>query len=190
MIQGGKWKIFLGIVYYIVNFIFFFYLYIFAVLVGTIIDFSSILFNICFIFLPIILLIIPLVCKLMLKRNFYKSILIGIISIMIYFIFLFMMKFGINCYFKSFTSEKWSNDTWHTFRYIMLDDLEEKYCLEGMTKSEIYEILGKPDQELEKSNGECTICYSIKNEFLEGDYYHIYLNENNVVIRTSVEHWN
>ena len=67
--------------------------------------------------------------------------------------------------------------------------MKEKYNLIGMKKSEVYNILGKEDQELEKLQGEYVICYSIRNGFFEGEYFQISLNDDEVVTKINVVHW-
>ncbi len=176
----------LGIIFYTFSLTFFFCLYIAAVFVGYICDFSSILFLICYIIFPIIILIIPLIFKFALKKKFYKAIIYGFISIIIYILILIIIRFAIYSYFKTFTTEKWINTSWNSFRYIMIDDLEKKYTLEGMTKDEVYKLLGKEDRKSERLMGEYIISYSMRKGFLDGNAFNIYLNENNIVTKTDI----
>lgn len=175
-----------GILYYILTPIFFFYLYIFEALTGSISDFSETLFYIVYVVIPIILVLMPILLKIILGKKFYKTILYSCLGFAIYILIIISLKFSIDMYFKTFTIEKWSNNNWHGFRYLMIDDMEKKYDFIGMNKNEIYDILGKEDKELE---GEYVICYSMRNGFFEGDYYLIYLNEDDIVIKTDNTHW-
>lgn len=68
----------------------------------------------------------------------------------------------------------------------MIDDLEKKYTLEGMTKDEVYKLLGKEDRKSERLMGEYIISYSMRKGFLDGNAFNIYLNENNIVTKTDI----
>lgn len=181
--------IILGVVYYVLSPIFYFYLFIIEALAGSISDFSMTLFYICYAVLPIILLAMPLIVKFVFKKKFYKSILYSVLSVIIYLIILISITFGIKQYFKTFTTEKWTNENWNGFRYLMIDDLEEKYNLVGMTKEEIYNILGEEEADLEMLIKEYVICYLVRDVFLDGYYYYIYFDENDVVVRTELNYW-
>ena len=187
-----KEKIFgiiLGILYYVLSVIFYFYLFIIEALAGSISDFSMTLFYICYAVLPIILLAMPLILKFAFKKKFYKSIIYSMFSVIIYLIILVIITFGIRQYFKTFSTEKWSNENWNGFRYLMVEDLEEKYDLVGMTKEEVQAILGQEDVELEMLVTDYAIGYSVRNGFMDWYYYYIYLDENDVVIRTEFNYW-
>ena len=178
-----------GILYYILGSIFFSCLYIFEVLVGNISNFSTTLFYIIYLIVPIILLIMPIIIKYIFRKRFYKSILYSCIGIIIYLILIIGLTFSINRYFDTFSKKKWCNANWHSFRYLMIDDMREKYNLIGMKKNEVYNILGKEDKELEKLQGEYVICYSIRNGFFEGEYFQISLNDDDVVTKINIAHW-
>ena len=181
--------IILGILYYVLSAIFYFYLFIIEVLAGSISDFSMTLFYICYAVLPIILLAMPLIVKFVFKKKFYKSILYSVLSVIIYLIILISITFGIRQYFKTFSTEKWSNENWNSFRYLMIDDLEDTYDLVGMTKEEVRALLGEEDVELEWLITDYAIGYSVRNGFMDWYYYYIYLDENDVVIRTEFNYW-
>lgn len=178
-----------GILYYILGTIFFFYSYIFEALAGSISNFSTILFYLFYLIMPIILLLMPIILKFTLRKEFYKSILYSCIGIVVYIFIILGLTFGINRYFKTFTKEKWSNDNWRGFRYLMIDDMEKKYNFIGITKNEVYSILGEEDKKLEKLQGEYVICYSMRNGFFEGDYYNIFLNDDDIVTKVDIVHW-
>ena len=181
--------IILGVLYYVLSVIFYFYLFIIEALAGSISDFSMTLFYICYAVLPIILLAMPLILKFAFKKKFYKSIIYSMFSVIIYLIILVIMTFGIRQYFKTFSTEKWSNENWNSFRYLMIDDLEGTYDLVGMTKEEVQTILGQEDVELEMLVTDYAIGYSVRNGFMDWYYYYIYLDKNDVVIRTEFNYW-
>ena len=111
------------------------------------------------------------------------------LSVIIYVIILLLITLGIRQYFKTFSTEKWSNENWNSFRYLMIDDLEDTYDLVGMTKEEVQSILGQEDVELEWLITDYEIGYSVIDGFMEGYYYYIYLDENDVVVRTELNYW-
>lgn len=178
-----------GVLYYILGSIFFYYSYVFGAFVGSIVDFSTALFYIIYLIVPIILFIMPIMIKFIFRKKFYKSILYSYIGIIMYILLIIGLTFGINRYFHTFSTEKWCNDNWHSFRYLMIDDMEEKYSIVGMKKSEVYDLLGKEDEKLEELQGEYIICYSIRTGFFEGDSFQIFLNENDVVTKVDSIHW-
>lgn len=181
--------IILGILFYLFGSIFFFYLYVFEMVAGNISRFSSIIFYIFYSISPIIILIMPLIFKFVFKKKFYKSVLYGSLMIVIHLFILLLLTFGIRIHFKTFTTEKWTNKNWHSFRYLMIEDLEKRYSLVGMTKKEIYQILGKEDSNFKEFNNDNSLCYSMRNGFLEGDYYIIILNDEDIVTDIKKSHW-
>lgn len=179
----------LGILFYLFWGILYFYLYIFEAIAGSISDFSTTIFYILYLIIPIIILIMPLIFKFVFKKKFYKSICYSALIIAIHIVILLLLTFGIRNYFKTFTTEKWTNNNWQDFRYLMIEDLENKYNLIGMKKEEVYKILGKEDKTLKELNTDNSLCYSIRNGFLEGDYYIISLNDKGFVVNIKNVHW-
>lgn len=178
-----------GILFYLLGSIFYFYLYIFEAIAGSISDFSTTIFYISYLIIPIIILIMPLIFKFVFKKKFYKSICYSALIIVIHIVMLLLLTFGIKNYFKTFTTEKWTNNNWQGFRYLMIEDLGNKYNLIGMKKEEIYIILGKEDRTLKEFDDDNSLCYSMRNGFLEGDYYIIILNDEGIVIDIKNTHW-
>lgn len=188
------------ILYYTICPIFFLYSFTLSTMFSIISNFSNILFYILYLFFPIILLLLPLFIKYILKKDMEKSLKYSLITFIIYLLFTIILSFSIKTYFKTFTTKKWTKEEWHDLRYLMIDDLENKYTLVGMNKKEISRILGKENDyliQIENRNSEeenksekHILLYTIRNGFLEGDNYNIYLDENNIVTETSISHWN
>ena len=179
----------LGILYYYLILKFFSLLWIFESIGGAISGFTGLLFFICFVILPIILLTMPLIVKFAFKKKFYEAILYSVLAVIIYIVILSIIGNCILLNFKTFSTEKWSNENWHRFRRDMVEDLEERYDLVGMTKDEVYSILGEEDVDLEMLINDYAIGYSVRNGFLEGYYYYIYLDKNDVVVRVELNYW-
>lgn len=174
-------SIILGLAYYAIGIIGFFYLSVFALLFGVIGNFSNTIFCICFLVLPIIVLFMPIILKFTLKKEFYKSILWSLISVAIYFVIIFATSFGISKYMSEFTFEKWNNEEYSNLRYLMLNSLEEKNDFIGMNKEEVIEILGK-----ESDHGN-RIYYFVGSQFLTEYFYCLEYDENNVITKFYVE---
>lgn len=174
-------KISLGILYYIFCLILFYYMLVFELFGGSVSAFSSILFYICYIIIPIILLLTPLIFKFIFKKTFKKSISYSVIMIIIHMFILLIINFGINVYFSKFSSYKWMNSNWNYFRYGMIEDLENRYNIKGMTKEEIYKLLGNEDTGI-YTDDEYTISYYIRAGFFNPGYYNITFDKNNIVI--------
>lgn len=169
-----------GLFYYILGMVGFFYSFVLVGLFGIIPDFSETLFWIYFLVLPIIILLLPIILKIVFKKQFYKSILLSLIAVVIYFILIFGSSFGIEKYMNKFTIEKWNNEKYCNLRYLMLNDLEEKYKLIGMKKEEVMNILGK---EYENEN---YIYYFVGGEWLKSFYYCLEYDENDIITRVYV----
>ena len=178
----------LGILFYLLGSIFFFYLYVFEAIAGSISEFSTTIFYIVYLIIPTIILIMPLIFKFVFKKKFYKSICYSALIIIVYILMLLVLTFGIRNYFKTFTTEKWTNNNWHGFRYLMIQDLEKQYDLIGMKKEEIYKILGKEDRNLNEFDDNSSLCYSMRDGFFEGDYYIIILNDEGIAIDIKTIH--
>lgn len=177
MKKEKKLSIIFGLIYYIVGVVGFFYLCSFSLLFGVIGDFSGTLFCICFLVLPIIILIMPIILKFVLKKPFYKAILWSLISVAVYFVIIFVTNFGITKYMSEFTFEKWNNEEYYNLRYLMLNSLEEQYDFIGMNKEEVIDMLGK------ESENKNRICYFVGSEFLTEFYYCLEYDENGTITK-------
>jgi len=167
-----------GTAYYVVGIFGFYILFIAGLFDGIIGEFSEAIYIICFVIIPIIILILPIFIKKILKKDFYKAIIIGCKIIIVYFILIIVIRCFIIGYMSKFTINKWNNSDWYDLRYLMIDSLEKEYNFIGMTKDYVIKILGE-GQERENS-----ICYSVKSIWMDSYYYCINFDENNVVTYT------
>jgi len=164
----------IGIVYYILLIILHIFLLFYVLNGGAILSLNLPIMIILIIVIPIVLLIIPLFINLKFS-NYYKTFKISTIIALLYIITMFITHFSVIEYSKTFTVEKW--ESMRFLRYIMVDDLEEKYELDKMDKEEVIKLLGNPDIEKDTS-----ICYFIKDD--TNDHYFCLNLENNKVIST------
>jgi hypothetical protein len=167
--------------YWIFLFLFFIGYLFYGVFAATlIIAFSKLLFYGCFIVIPICILILQLFFES--KFKFYISILMSsIITILYVCIIVPIIQFGIKNYLSVFTIDKWQN-IHQSHRYLMIDDLEKKYNFVGMTKEEVFEILGE-----EHINQSLVIEYYVGDGGRKSIYYNVYLNKNDEVIKSELE---
>lgn len=156
------------LIYYFFGIIGFYFLFIIGITSG----FMSLkyLFLILFIILPIIILLLPIIIRKTSKKDFYKCVLFSFVGVLIYFVI-----FGIFLsYFCTFSENKWKNEKYINLRYLMIDDLEDKYSFMGMNKNEIIQILGN-----ESSNDE--LCYQTSSVMISTYYYCLKYDENNII---------
>jgi len=169
-----------GLLYYSIGTIGFFYSFVIG-LFGIIPNFSVTLFCIYFLVLPIIILLLPIILKIILKKQFYKSILLSLKVVGVYLILVVLTSISIRIYISNFTPEKWNNEKYSDLRYLMINDLEEKYNLVGMKKEEVIQILGK-----EYGKNINCIYYHIGVNWLEVFYYYLEYDENDIITKVYV----
>ena len=80
-----------GTAYYVVGIFGFYILFIAGLFDGIIGEFSEAIYIICFVIIPIIILILPIFIKKILKKDFYKAIIIGCKIIIVYFILIIVI---------------------------------------------------------------------------------------------------
>lgn len=130
------------------------------------------------VFIPVILIFLPLIINAITNKTYITSLKISSVITLIYImIILPSIHFVSIEYFKTFTKEKWEDI--YFLRYLMIDDLEEKYDLIGTNKEEIIILLGKPNK-----NENNSICYFVKDD-VEDLYYCLEL-DNGIVINTYI----
>lgn len=140
--------------------------------------------SICYIYVPIFLLILPIIFKFILKKKFYKAIIYSFASVIIYLCILFLARLAIISYMSSFTTEKWNNPKYENLRYLMIDNLEEKHNIIGMNKEDIYALLGEEDGSFEEHNRIYYIIGQPRWISVEELYYCLEYDGNGVIINT------
>ena len=175
----------LGILYYGLGGIGFWFIYVFSRLDGVIYEFSEELFVACFVMLPIAALLLPIVIRFFLRKKFYQSVLFGMLAAVICLCVIFTVKQGILSYMKDFTAEKWNHDDYTALRYLMIDDLEQKHDLLGMDKEEVIDILGK------EGDYNQSLRYHVQNIGMLGtQMYCLSYDENGTITSTYIEYMN
>ena len=137
-------------------------------------DSSALLGSFIFLLFPLLIMVLPLLIELFFKKSLLKSIFVSFIIALIYFIGIWLINVGMTKYFSSFTEEKWIK--YQDNRYLMIDDLDNKYELAGMNKDEIIELLGSPLTETIE-NDEIIIKYWIGESQIKGQIYLIYMRD-------------
>lgn len=175
-----------GILYYVLGLVGFYLLYFISALFGIIGSFSPVLFITCFVILPLLILVLPIIIKQILKIEFSKSVLLSCIAVIVYFIIILVVRFSILTYMGKFTVEKWDNENYTHLRYLMIDDMEQKYDFVGMNKEDVMEILGTESCDIRENYHvyDNSICYFVKNEWRDSYYYGLEYDENGVITNT------
>ena len=173
----------LGGLYYLILILFFINYFIYGIFSeNLIIGFSFLLFVLCYNIIPCILILLPSLIEIKLNKKFYKSIIISFIITILYLILIIpTIQLCIKSHYSTFTTKKWTNMI-QSYRYLMIDDLEEKYNFVGMDKEDVFNILGREDV-----NTDLVIEYYLGNDDNKVITYNIYLDKNEVVIKTEVE---
>lgn len=98
-----------------------------------------------------------------------------IISSFVLSVLIFVAVCGGYKYYGTFSPDKWRNNV--DCRYMMIDNMQKKYKIVGMSKQEIIDLLGKPQNILENPiRYEYLVGYSIIDSII----YEIYFNEDTV----------
>ncbi|MCH5210646.1 MAG: hypothetical protein J1F01_06735 [Oscillospiraceae bacterium] len=87
----------------------------------------------------IVVVAYPLYSKLKYSKRAYVSILLTLA----FCVTVATTYFVFEKYYSVFTYQKWHEDREH--RYMMVNSLENKYKIDGMTGEEVIEILGEPE---------------------------------------------
>jgi hypothetical protein len=153
----------------------------------SIIYYSDVLL-IVFFSIPIVLAFVPFILIKKMHINKLKSFIYSLLVAIILFVLMIIIGYLTDNYFKNFSSEKWNNNNYCDIRYKMIDSLEMKYSLVGMSKNNIYQILGTADSDTclydyEKDN---KICYMIFETIMDYKFYCLYFDEVDNVVDTEL----
>lgn len=94
-------------------------------------------------------------------------------------------------YLSEFNEKKWKSQKYHDFRYLMLDDLENSCNLIGMSKKEVYNMLGSTIVNQEKYAPELKMSYYMCYRITKRDRYNhikifcLQFDDNNLAVATS-----
>ena len=128
---------------------------------------------------PFLVFLIPLVIKFVTKCGFGKTSLYAVISVLLCVLLYFGTDFICTEYCKSFTPEKWAK--YPHERHYMLDDLNKKHKLLGMTRDELESLLGKSKDSPADTYGNSTdMLYDVEAKLLYGQEL-CFILENNIV---------
>lgn len=142
---------------------------------------SGALFVIMFIVLPIVILILPFILKAVGKKNFGDCVKTALIVSLIYATVSVGTEYGVRAYFTKFNAENWIN--YPANRHLMIDDLEKKYNIIGMSTDEVENLLGSPEQYDSVANKDALI-YGAAKSFFADEYYAVIYDDNKIVIGT------
>ncbi|MCI8344559.1 MAG: hypothetical protein HFJ42_01015 [Clostridia bacterium] len=144
-------------------------------------DTSIVLFKLLYIIIPICLLFVPIFLFFIFKNKRSKILQYSFISLLVFIILLITTILGVRGYFSKYSKEKWKNNVAN--RYCMIDDIEKNYNVIGKNKNEVIELLGNNFIE---NNEDSSIMYEIKYSLVSVQYYILYYDENNTIIKTEI----
>ena len=107
--------------------------------------FSEFWYNVIYYGLPIIAFVIPFVFIIWKRPKRKEIIKCSAITLLSYLLIVCAISVSLNSYFKVFTTPKWAAYPYQ--RELMIDDLQTKHELVGMTVDEVKDLLGNPDVE-------------------------------------------
>ncbi len=84
-------------------------------------------------------------------------------------------------YYSHFTVQKWHDDP--PCRYLMIDDMEKKYQITGMSKQEITDLFGDPTEIVTRGQYEIYE-YFISHGYIDPVTYDVYF-DNDIVVKTA-----
>lgn len=167
-----------AVAYYIVLMLVFFLDFIFALSpAGLIVCYSEVLFWLFLIVIPALLLLLPVFFHFICHKKWIGAFLRSGIMFLVTLTVIFCLHTGIRISMRTFTQDKWKN--YSDLRYLMIDDMEEKYDFVGMTKEEAIEILGDDIT----AEG----CYYIRGELMKLEYYCLVCNESGIITDTYID---
>ena len=143
-----------------------------------IVDTFELLSIIIYLGIPVIIIFLPLILRFIFSKKIIRSLAFSLGMAVIYFLLLFILNKGLVFYFSSFSKEKW--DKYQYNRYLMVDDLEKKYELVGMTKFEVIDLLGQSYSEVTYKE-ELAMRYVIKVGFLTERDFLLFIEDDYVV---------
>ena len=145
---------------------------------------SEILFIIMFIFLPIIIMILPFILRAAGNRNFGDCVKTTFIVSLIYAAVSVGTQYGVRAYFSTFSAENWIN--YPANRYLMIDDLEKNYNLIGLSTDEVKNLLGSPEQYDTILGDKEALIYGIDKDFFADKYYAVIYDNSEIVTETDI----
>lgn len=155
---------------------------VFGTLGNTIIgDTSMSLFYILYFILPICLLFVPILLYFIFKNKRSKILQYSFISLLVFIILLITTILSVRGYFSKYSKEKWKNNVAN--RYCMIDDIEKNYNVIGKSKDEVIKLLG---DKFTENKDHSTIMYEVKYSLVSVQYYILYYDENNTIIKTEI----
>lgn len=132
----------------------------------------------------ILALILPVIFRKQIKKYFSLP-LVYIIFSVFSVIITGIIYVGADSYISEFSRQKWNDNP--RLRIHMLDDLNEKYEIEGKTKEEISSLLGDPEY-VSETGTQKTFEYYVGDSIID-PYGFVIEFENDVAVNTKlVEH--
>lgn len=151
-----------------------------SVILGT----SKILFDLIFIAIPIVILILPFALNLITNKDFGECVKNTITISLVYIMLSVGMNTGLKMYFKDFSPDKWK--IFPQNRYLMIDELQNEYSLEGTNISDIQNLLGEGREDIFEGDKKA-LMYGVKRGFWTDEYFVMYYDDDGIVTETHIK---
>lgn len=147
--------------------------------------------NIVSIVFLVLELLLPVIFKFILRKNFKKTF-IYCFTFFLFYVILVMIGWIIICdHYKEFSTERWNNRNLCYIREFMLDDLRDNYKLKGKSKEEIYKLLGRTENDrcqyqehISQSSSYHELCYKIESGYI---FFCLFFDERGNVEKTYIK---
>ena len=140
---------------------------------------GDIAWTIVYLLLPIIAFAIPIILKHRKKLCFKKSILISSIFILLYAFIAFGTNYAVHSYLKDFTPAKWEKH--QSERHYMLEDMVKEIHFIGMSKENVIDLLGQPNQLYADTDGADLLDYYVGSFSIDPTMLTFVFEDNKVV---------
>ena len=98
-----------------------------------------------YIILPVLIVVILLIVRFSIEKRWKTTLIYSLTLTIIYLSAIIITPVAVNRYIQTFSTQKWIQYKYE--RKLMLDDLNQKIELIGMTVTDIKDLLGVPDAE-------------------------------------------
>ena len=98
-----------------------------------------------YIILPVLIVVILLIVRFSIEKRWKTTLIYSLILTVIYLSAITITPIAVNRYIQTFSTQKWIQYKYE--RKLMLNDLNQKIELIGMTVTDIKNLLGVPDAE-------------------------------------------
>lgn len=151
---------------------------------SVIMQISKQLFTVMYVIIPLIIINLPFMLKACGEKSKEKCVKKAFVAAMFFAVIAVITELGLMTYLARFTVDKW--ESFPHCRYLMTYDLDSNYKIVGMSKNEIINLLGTPNQYNSSfTYGGEAWTYGTKKGFLFDKYYVVEFDKNGIAADTN-----